>query len=398
MNLEEALKGFAQGKFVIITDDESRENEGDLMLLAEKATTESLGFMVRYTSGVICVALTQEIARNLHLPAMVKRNQDEKKTAYTVSVDVLEGNTTGISAQERANTVRRLANVEARPSDFMRPGHVFPLISHRDLFKARQGHTEAGVVMAQLVGSRPVAALSEIVLDDGSMARGENLKKFAKEHGIPMFTMHELIEYAEANLSVTPISKDEYSWAKLPREGKPWEIAIHTSAGGAEHAILRFGNPGRNELIRLHSECLTGDALGSARCDCGDQLEASFAAIEENGSGYVIYLRDHEGRGIGLREKIEAYILQDGGLDTVDANIALGHEADERDWNDAIEIINNLGMEEVTLLTNNPVKGDALTAAGMRVTLREVQTMVHNENREYLLTKRNRMSHNLEIK
>ena len=164
MNLEEALKGFAQGKFVIITDDESRENEGDLMLLAEKATTESLGFMVRYTSGVICVALTQEIARNLHLPAMVKRNQDEKKTAYTVSVDVLEGNTTGISAHERANTVRRLANIEARPSDFMRPGHVFPLIAHRDLFKARQGHTEAGVVMAQLVGSRPVAALSEIVL------------------------------------------------------------------------------------------------------------------------------------------------------------------------------------------------------------------------------------------
>ena len=398
MNIEEALKGFAHGKFVIITDDESRENEGDLMLLAEKATTESLGFMVRYTSGVICVAMPQEIARKLHLPPMVKRNQDEKRTAYTVSVDVLEGHTTGISAQERANTVRRLSNPDARPSEFMRPGHVFPLIAHHDLLKARQGHTEAGVVMAELVGAQPVAALSEIVRDDGSMARGESLTEFAQTHQIPMFTMQELVDYAEGKLTHTTQGRSDYSWAKLPRVNAEWEIAVHLSAGGAEHALLRLGNPTDDALIRLHSECLTGDALGSLRCDCGDQLEAAFTSIEERGSGYIIYLRDHEGRGIGLSEKIAAYKLQDDGMDTVDANIALGHAADERDWNDAVEIIKNLKLNAITLLTNNPLKGDALTSAGIKVTLQSILTEVKDENREYLRTKRNRMSHTLEIK
>ncbi len=397
LNLEDSLKAFAEGKFVIITDDESRENEGDLMLLAEKATTESLGFMVRYTSGVICVAMTEEIARNLKLPTMVKRNQDEKRTAFTVSVDVLQGHTTGISAEERANTVRRLSNPAARPTDFMRPGHVFPLIATEGLFLSRQGHTEAGVVMAQLVGAEPLTALSEIVLDDGSMARGEALKTFAELHQIPMFTMQELISYAEGKLPVTARRQVTYSWAKLPRSKKSWEIAVHTAAAGAENAILRHGTPGHQALVRLHSECLTGDALGSRRCDCGDQLEESFAAIESAGSGYIIYLRDHEGRGIGLREKIEAYILQDQGLDTVDANIALGHGVDEREWSDAIEIIKNLRLEEVTLLTNNPFKSEALESAGILVAVQEIRTEVHEENREYLLTKRNRMSHSLEI-
>jgi len=398
MKIEEALAEFAAGKFVIITDDESRENEGDLMLLAEKATTESLGFMVRYTSGVICAALTHDIARTLQLPAMVKRNQDQKRTAYTVSVDVLEGNTTGISAQERANTIRRLAAAQARPSDFMRPGHVFPLIAHADLFSARKGHTEAGVVMAMLVGARPVTAISEIVNDDGSMARGENLKKFAAEHNIPLFSMQELLEYAEGKLPQSEITRASYSWAKLPRESAAWEIAVHVAAGGAEHALLKLGNPGSDALIRLHSECLTGDALGSMRCDCGDQLNSAFKKIEEVGSGYIIYLRDHEGRGIGLKEKIAAYTLQDSGMDTVDANLALGHEADERDWNDAVEIIKNLGLESVTLLTNNPLKSDALASAGISVKRTGVETKVNPTNRDYLLTKQNRMSHTLEIK
>jgi 3,4-dihydroxy 2-butanone 4-phosphate synthase/GTP cyclohydrolase II len=398
MTIEQALAEFAAGKFVIITDDESRENEGDLMLLAEKATTESLGFMVRYTSGVICAALTHDIARTLQLPAMVKRNQDQKRTAYTVSVDVLEGNTTGICAQERANTIRRLAAAQARPSDFMRPGHVFPLIAHADLFSARKGHTEAGVVMALLVGARPVTAISEIVNDDGSMARGENLKKFAAEHNIPLFSMQELIEYADGKLPQSEITRASYSWAKLPRESATWEIAVHVAAGGAEHAILRLGNPDSDALIRLHSECLTGDALGSMRCDCGDQLNSAFKKIEEVGSGYIIYLRDHEGRGIGLKEKIAAYTLQDTGMDTVDANLALGHEADERDWNDAVEIIKNLGLKSVTLLTNNPLKSDALTNAGIAVMRAGVETKVNPSNRNYLLTKQNRMSHTLEIK
>lgn len=382
---------------MIITDDESRENEGDLMLLAEKATTESLGFMVRYTSGVICVAMTEEIAHNLHLPAMVRRNQDEKRTAYTVSVDVLEGHTTGISAEERANTIRWLSNPTARPADFMRPGHVFPLIAAEGLLLSRQGHTEAGVVMAQLVGAEPLAALSEIVMDDGSMARGEQLKNFAELHKIPIFTMQELISYAQGRLPVTTRRQITYSWAKLPRGEKSWEIAVHTAAAGAENAILRYGTPGRAALVRLHSECLTGDALASRRCDCGDQLAEAFVAIESAGSGYIIYLRDHEGRGIGLGEKIEAYILQDQGLDTVDANTALGHGVDEREWDDAIEIIKNLGVDEVILLTNNPFKSDALESAGLTVNIREIRTEVHEENRKYLLTKRNRMSHSLKI-
>ena len=215
LSIEVALKAFAEGKFVIITDDETRENEGDLMLLAEKATTESLGFMVRYTSGVICVAMTEEIARNLQLPIMVKRNQDEKRTAFTVSVDVLQGNTTGISAEERANTVRHLSDPAAQPADFMRPGHVFPLIAKEGLFNSRQGHTEAGVVMAQLIGARPLTALSEIVMDDGSMARGDALKSFAALHKIPIFTMQELITYAEGKLPTATRKQLSYSWAKL---------------------------------------------------------------------------------------------------------------------------------------------------------------------------------------
>lgn len=398
MSIERSLQDFAKGKFVIITDDESRENEGDLMLLAEKATTEALGFMVRHTSGVICATITEEIARKLSLPAMVKRNQDEKRTAFTVSVDLLAGQTTGISAQERANTIRHLANPTARSSDFMRPGHIFPLVAHRELFKARQGHTEAGVVMAELVGAYPVTAISEIVNDDGSMARGEALRNFAAKYQIPIHAMHELQEYADQHLKPLTQNQLSYTWAKLPRESADWEITTHVAAGGAEHAILRFGTPTNNPLIRLHSECLTGDALGSKRCDCGDQLQAAFDAIEGAGSGYIIYLRDHEGRGIGLHQKIAAYVLQDQGMDTVDANIALGHEADERDWSDCVEIIRNLGITELTLLTNNPIKSDALRSSGITVHLKEIETVSHESNREYLLTKKKRMSHTLEIK
>ncbi len=397
MNIESALAEFAKGKFVIITDDESRENEGDLMLLAGKATPESIGFMVRFTSGVICVALTHDIARSLDLPAMVKRNQDQKRTAYTVSVDVLQGNTTGISAQERANTVKHLANPSARSSDFMRPGHVFPLIAHEALFASRQGHTEAGVVMAYLVGAQPATAISEIVMDDGSMARGEDLKAFATRHQIPIFTMKELIEYSQTRLPDIASTPVAYEWAELPRTSADWSIAIHVAAGGAEHAILRFGNPESSAVVRLHSECLTGDAFNSKRCDCGDQLAAATTAIEAAGGGYIIYLRDHEGRGIGLKEKIAAYTLQDSGMDTVDANLALGHGVDERDWNDAVEIIENLGITHVTLLSNNPDKSDSLLAAGIDVRIIELGTQVHPENREYLLTKKNRMSHTLKV-
>lgn len=397
MTLEEALEQFKQGKFVIIADDESRENEGDLMLLGAMATAESLGFMVRYSSGLICAALTQEIANNLRLPAMVKNNQDEKKTAYTVSVDLLKGHTTGISGQERANTINALASATAQPADFARPGHVFPLVGNPLGLAARRGHTEAGVAMAQLVGATPVTAIAELVNDDGSMMRGDKLAAFAAQHSIPLFTMQELVDYAAPRLTITPTPAPTYSWAKLPRSTGNWQIAVHTSPNGVEHAILKYGQPKDDVLLRLHSECLTGDAFDSQRCDCGDQLARSFAAIEDKGAGYIIYLRDHEGRGIGLAQKIAAYVLQDAGRDTVDANVDLGHAPDEREWSYAVEIVKNLGLNQITLLTNNPIKAQALTSQGIAVTTIHLGSHITPENREYLLTKKIRMQHSLEI-
>jgi 3,4-dihydroxy 2-butanone 4-phosphate synthase/GTP cyclohydrolase II len=397
LHLEQALAEFKNGKFVIIADDESRENEGDLMLLGESATASTLGFMVRYSSGLICAALTQEIADRLRLPAMVKNNQDEKKTAYTVSVDVLKDHTTGISAQERSNTINALSNPHSVPHEFARPGHVFPLVANPLGLAARRGHTEAGVAMAQLVGAEPVTAISELVNDDGSMMRGEELNKFAAAHNIPIFTVQQLIDYAATRLVITPPAPTPYSWAKLPRASAQWQIAVHTTRSGVEHAILKFGEPSGNTLIRLHSECLTGDALGSARCDCGNQLNQSFTEIEKNGAGYIIYLRDHEGRGIGLAQKIAAYVLQDGGLDTVDANLELGHEADARDWHDAVEIVKNLGVSEVTLLSNNPVKAQALIDHGITVHNQTIQPEITATNHDYLLTKKVRMQHSLEV-
>jgi 3,4-dihydroxy 2-butanone 4-phosphate synthase/GTP cyclohydrolase II len=397
MTLEQALAEFKLGNFVIIADDESRENEGDLMLLAQSATTETLGFMVRYTSGVICATITQEIATRLHLPAMVKHNQDEKRTAFTVSVDALDGLTTGISAQERAKTVNALANPAAQRSDFSRPGHIFPLVANPEGLSARRGHTEAGVAMAQLVGAYPVTVISELVNDDGSMMRGEELKTFAQTHSIPMYTIQDLVDYASTRLTIDAPVHPGYKWAQLPRSTGNWQIAVHTTPTGAEHAVLKFGNPTSNALLRLHSECLTGDAFDSQRCDCGDQLERSFSEIERNGSGYIIYLRDHEGRGIGLAQKIAAYSLQDSGLDTVDANIKLGHAPDEREWFDSVEIVKNLGITELTLLSNNPVKADAFAGTGIKVHIAQLGTSVTESNRGYLMTKKVRMAHNLDI-
>jgi 3,4-dihydroxy 2-butanone 4-phosphate synthase/GTP cyclohydrolase II len=397
MSIQKALEEFAHGKLVIITDDESRENEGDLMLLAEKATPENVGFMVRHTSGVICVSITESEAMRLRLPQMVKKNQDEKRTAFTVSVDALAGLTTGISATERATTIKALASANSIATDFSRPGHIFPLTAHPQLLRARRGHTEAGVVMAQLVGASPATALSELVNEDGSMMRGQQLKDFSEAHGIPMHSIQELAEYAEQNLKVSASSLVNYEWAKLPRAGMDWQIAVHTTPNGVEHAILKFGKPGSDPLVRLHSECLTGDAFGSDRCDCGDQLARSFAAIESEGAGYIIYLRDHEGRGIGLAQKIAAYRLQDTGADTVDANTQLGHKADERDWHDALVIVKNLSITNLRLLSNNPVKTSALVEGGVAVTNVALAGRVTEANRDYLLTKKNRMQHNLEI-
>lgn len=396
-NLSLALERFKNGGFVIVTDDEKRENEGDLFLLASAATTEKLAFMIRYTSGVVCVAMTEARSRQLHLPLMVKNNQDNKRTAFTVTVDAKAGVTTGISAEERALTIRLLADLRATAEDFVRPGHIFPLIAHESGLAGRQGHTEAVVEMCRMVGAEEVGVISELVNEDGSMMRGDALKDFSQHHSIPIVTIAELLK----GLKINPMLSagiNELHWADLPRStNAKWKVATYSGRGGVDHAILRLGRIDVTEqspvLVRIHSECLTGDVLGSLRCDCGSQLNQAMEIIEKAGRGVVIYLRDQEGRGIGLSEKIRAYELQDQGLDTVEANLALGHDIDERDFHDATEILTLLGVKEVTLLTNNPSKLQTLKDAGLTARSLGLRGEMNEFNQRYIETKRERLGH-----
>jgi 3,4-dihydroxy 2-butanone 4-phosphate synthase/GTP cyclohydrolase II len=365
------------------------------MILAEKATPEKVAFMVRHTTGILCVAMTQERARALHLPLMVEENQDSKKTAFTVSVDYKPGITTGVSAQERSNTVRALADLSAVASDFIRPGHVFPLIADNGGLAARGGHTEAGVALSQIVGAQPLCLLSEIVNDDGSMARGQSLAAFATEHSIPVISVGELKAYVQANPVKSSEARTEFKfeWAQLPLRSGMWKIATFPGLRQREHAVIAFGEAGKLPMVRIHSECFTGDVVHSQRCDCGEQLEQSINLIQEHGYGYIIYLRDHEGRGIGLTEKIKAYQLQDQGMDTIDANLHLGHEIDARDWNDAIAIVKALQITAVQLLTNNPNKVAALKGSGITVTQKPLVIVSNKFNEKYLATKEEKLGH-----
>ena len=395
-NLQNALEAFKRGEMIIVVDDENRENEGDLMMLAEKATSKSVGFMVRHTTGILCVAMQETRARKLGLPLMVEDNQDSKKTAFTVSVDVKKNVTTGVSAQERANTVVALASHDSVATDFIRPGHVFPLIAVEGGLKVRRGHTEAGIALAQLVGAQPLCLLSEIVNEDGSMARGQSLKDFAATHGLLTISIEELSQQD------IPDDKNDgensagftFDWAQLPLRNQAWQVATFPALNQREHAVIKFGSKGANPLVRIHSECFTGDVLHSQRCDCGDQLELSISLIEASGYGYIIYLRNHEGRGIGLREKIKAYQLQDQGMDTVEANIALGHQVDARKWNDAVAIVKNLGLKSLTLLTNNPDKVAAIEDAGIIGIQQHLMVPVNEFNEKYIATKQNKLGHN----
>ena len=390
-NLQVALDAYKNGELIIVTDDADRENEGDLMLRADLATTEKVAFMVRHTTGILCVAMTQDRARELRLPLMVEENQDSKKTAFTVSVDYKVGITTGVSATERANTVRALADNSAAHSDFIRPGHVFPLIADNGGLQARGGHTEAGVALSQLVGAPALCLLSEIVTEDGSMARGQSLMDFATKNAIPVISVEELKAVAPVVPAVT--STFEFAWAELPLRTGMWKIATYPGLRQREHAVISFGVPSSTPMVRIHSECFTGDVVHSQRCDCGEQLEQSITAIQNHGYGFIVYLRDHEGRGIGLTEKIKAYQLQDQGMDTIDANLHLGHEIDARDWSDAIAIIHALGLTAVQLLTNNPNKVAALKNAGVAVTQTPLVIPSNKFNEKYLATKEEKLGH-----
>lgn len=391
MSIKTALDEFAAGKFLIVTDDESRENEGDLIVLAEKVTPEQTAFMVRHTTGILCVAIDRATARRLELPLMYESNQDKRKTAFTVTID-LASVSTGVSAIERTSTIRAIADRKSQASDFIRPGHIFPLIAHPEGLAARGGHTEAGTALAELVGAAPAALLSEIVNEDGSMARGDALRAFATEHQISMITIEELTQYwREQNRSAA--DSVELNWSNVQLPEGAWQLATYPALKARDHVIARFGEGKKAPKVRIHSECFTGDVLGSLRCDCGEQLAMSKKLITQHGDGYIIYLRDHEGRGVGLAEKLKAYQLQDQGLDTVEANVKLGHPIDARDWSDVVEILHNLHFTEMTLLTNNPEKVKALRDAGFTVTQENLAAQIHQYNEKYIETKRAKLGH-----
>jgi len=394
-NIAEAVEIFAQGKFLIVIDAEDRENEGDLIISGEKITDQDMAFLIRHTSGIICSAISAKRAKELNLPIMVRENEDLRRTAFTVSIDAKAGLTTGISATERANSVRKLASANSQASDFIRPGHVFPLIAHPEGLAGRSGHTEAGLALCQLANQGESGVLSELVNDDGTVMKGMQLFDFAAEFEIPVITIEDLTKYAIENLPKNSAGKDEIKWAQLPHESGGWQIATFKGDAGVDHAVLKFGDGADKTLIRAHSECLTGDAFGSLRCDCGEQLKSSFELIAQRGAGYIIYLRGQEGRGIGLSEKIKAYLLQDAGADTISANLELGHQNDIRDWQELISILDQLGIKDVELITNNQAKVDAIVQSGRDVKVVSVAPVVNEFNRSYLLTKKDKMKHML---
>ncbi len=395
--IDRAVSDVAAGRPVVVVDDEDRENEGDLIFAAEKATPELMSFMVRYTSGYICVPLTAEDCDRLDLPPMYHRNQDRRGTAYTVSVDAAQGVSTGISAANRAHTARLLAAADSRPSDFTRPGHVVPLRAKAGGVLRRPGHTEAAIDLARMAGLRPAGALGEIVSakDDGDMARYDELVVFTAEHDLTLITIADLIRYRRRfEKQVARVAQ-----TKLPTaHGEFTAYGFDSLLDGIEHIALVAGDigDGREVLVRVHSECLTGDVLGSLRCDCGPQLDAALAAVAAEGRGVVLYVRGHEGRGIGLMHKLQAYQLQDGGADTVDANLALGMPADGRDYGTGAQILRDLGVVSMRLLTNNPDKRAGLEGYGLEIVERvPLPIRATRENLRYLRTKRDRMGHDL---
>jgi 3,4-dihydroxy 2-butanone 4-phosphate synthase / GTP cyclohydrolase II len=402
--VDRAIADIAAGRAVVVVDDADRENEGDIIFAASKATPALLAFTIRHTSGVICVPMLGEELDRLQLPLMTAQNNERMRTAFTVSVDARDGVTTGISAADRARTVRTLVDSATEPYELVRPGHVFPLRYTRGGVLRRPGHTEAAVDLARLAGLTPAGVLAEVVNDDGTMTRLPGLREFADEHGLALISIAQLIEYRRySERMVTRVVQ-----TTVPNGYGQWRaIGYLNSMDGTEHLALVLGEvdqPGESGaaapdvLVRVHSECLTGDVFGSQRCDCGTQLNAAMAAIAAEGRGIVVYLRGHEGRGIGLLSKLRAYQLQDAGADTVDANTELGFPVDAREYSTGGQILADLGVSSLRLLTNNPAKIKGLSDYGLKVTgtvALPVSATPHNLR--YLIAKRDRLGHLIEL-
>lgn len=391
--ISEIVAAIGRGEMVIMVDDEDRENEGDLIIAAEAATPDNVGFMLRYTSGIICLPVIGERLDELELPMMVAKNTDVRRTAFTISIDAAEGTTTGISAADRCRTILTVIDPKTKPADLARPGHMYPLRYEPGGVLKRAGHTEAAVDLAEMAGKYPAAVLAEVMNDDGTVARLGDLETFAKEHCLLMGTIADLIAYRRQSEKLI----ERVVEARIPtRHGEFAAIGYRSTVDDRQHIALVRGEIGDGEgvMVRVHSECLTGDVFKSLRCDCGEQLDRALEMIAEEGRGVVLYIRGHEGRGIGLLHKLAAYRLQDEGLDTVDANVHLGLPVDNRDYGVGSQILYDLGVRSMRLLTNNPVKRAAIEGYGLSILERiPISLPANDENREYLKAKAERLGH-----
>jgi len=406
--IREVIEDIRAGKMVILVDDEDRENEGDLVMAADMVTPEAINFMIREARGLVCLSMTNEKANSLSLPLMTDNNTSGFGTAFTVSIEARQGVTTGISAADRATTIRTAMRDDCKPADLARPGHVFPLRARDGGVLVRAGQTEGSVDLARLAGRRAAGVICEVIKDDGEMARMPDLEMFAKKHGLKIASVAQVIEYRMRHESIV----QREAWAKLPTRWGYFDCAVYRSqVDGKDHlALCHNVKPldmrgpedvdysGEPVLVRVHSECLTGDALGSVRCDCGEQLDAAMAQVAEAPRGVVLYMRQ-EGRGIGLANKIKAYMLQDQGYDTVEANLMLGMKADQREYGTGAQMLRDLGIRKMLLMSNNPRKFTALDGYGLEIVDRvPIEVKPGADNKQYLRAKRDKLGHMLSIK